>query len=683
MTTLDDRRSMNHAEVELKMDIHGLTFTNIHANMGVVDLGVRVTVGSDAIVAQYEPAVASSRSITANAKLIDQLTLQSQVVRCDQPQAVVLQHTLHNHGSTPIRVAVDTGLFSEHAAILPADSDGLGWDLRFCHSDNIRTERYPYCQMEYPYWRMLPIERTLLGHGQDQSLPALFIKEETSGQGIIFAASSQDLHFTTFELAKSKLITSSLFDCFMIHHDPRQCEGFEIPPGDRITLDGIYIELNQGRSPENAFVDYMDWVGRNHTLRGARTPLRYEALHCTWNYGVFADQCEASLLPTARCIAENLPGIKWFLMDAGYLEGDTQTTFLDRFYPDPNRLITSVKWPRGIRNYTDTLRDIGLRPGIWWSPTVRVPSQLYTDHPDWFLRRADGSLYLIGGKNAFLDYSVPEALTFLDQTLSVILRDWGMDACKMDFWSQNFEDGNARLRDPLCTSVQVRTQFFDTVRKHLPEDGLFMTCVATGMGNPFIGQWADAYRNTIDIGVGEWHEQKRNCIWALPTLTLRGRDGYLLNNDSVGIMETYPDHENFFRLTWSFMHMGMIETGGRMETWPSRYLDAMRKLTDRCDRGHRCQCPDDDAFTGVPLPRVLFVDFPTDSPTYRGGVRQSVALFNWSDEPQMVCVRRSKLGQTEPVEVENFWTEQQEYWDEDFLIRPLKPRSTLLYDVKV
>jgi hypothetical protein len=112
-----------------------------------------------------------------------------------------------------------------------------------------------------------------------------------------------------------------------------------------------------------------------------------------------------------------------------------------------------------------------------------------------------------------------------------------------------------------------------------------MTCVATGMGNPFIGQYADTYRNTIDVGVGTWDEQVRNCIWALPTLGFEGRKTFLLNNDSVGIMKDYPDHENYFRFTWSFMNMGLIETGGRMETWPEKWVQAMRKLTDRCDRG--------------------------------------------------------------------------------------------------
>ena len=68
--------------------------------------------------------------------------------------------------------------------------------------------------------------------------------------------------------------------------------------------------------------------------------------------------------------------------------------------------------------------------------------------------------------------------------------------------------------------MQARTAFFETVRRHLPEDGVFMTCVAVGMGNPFVGRHADTYRNTIDIGIGDWHEQGSVLRWSPSGLSL-------------------------------------------------------------------------------------------------------------------------------------------------------------------
>jgi hypothetical protein len=662
----------------------GISFVDADANIGVKNLGLKLVIEGSANVICYDNICTDKDTIIGEGCVGGSLRIITTVNMHKKLNAVVLQHKICNSSPRPIWInSAATGQFSADAAILHGKGGWLGMDLRYCHTDNVRTERYPHCQMEYPLVRMLPVETVQLGMGQDQSFPALYIKDERGKNGIVFAAASQELNYTAFEMRKQAMVNESVFDVFAILHDPGQTGGFQIPAGSEVSLDGIFIQLTGDVAVEDAYVDYINFIAERFNFRGPKTPLLNQAFHCTWNYGIFADQTEKSLMPTATFIAQNLPNIKYFLMDAGYLVNDISSTFLDKFYPDPNQHVVADKWPDGIRGYMDKIRNLGMRPGIWWSPTVTITSQLYIDHPDWFLRKNDGSLYIIGEANGFLDYSHPGALEFLDKTLAVILGEWGVDACKMDFWSQNFEDRNARLYDPTKTAVQMRTDFFNVIRKNLPEDGIFMTCVATGMGNPFIGQWADTYRNTIDIGIGKWHEQKENCIWALPTLSIEGRKTFLLNNDSAGIMAEYPDNENYFRLAWSYINMGMIETGGRMETWSEQWVKAMKKLTDRCDRGHRCKCPDEKAFTGLPLPELLYVDFPDDSQTARAGVKQSIAIFNWDDEPKIISVRRESLGHTGPVKAQNFWTGEIETFDGEFISKRLDGRSSLLYDVVV
>jgi hypothetical protein len=665
---------------EIVLGEHGLSFFAADANMGVKNFGLRLAVEGQTVVVQYAGVTEAGNSI-AGRGVAGELKISSSVEVLSNLNAVVLRHSISNRSGRPIEIStVATGQFAASSAVLPGKGNWLGWDLRYCHTDNVRTEHYPHCQMEYPYVRMLPAETVRLGQGEDQPFPALYIRDELGKHGVVFAAATQALNFTTFEMRKRGMVNEGVFERFLIHHDPGQASAITVPAGGSVDLDGIFIQITGDLRAEDVYVDYIDFLSSRITFRGPTTAILSEAFHCTWNYGPFADQTEKSLLPTARFIAANFPKLKWFLMDAGYLGGDSNT-FLHRFYPDPNQFVTTDKWPRGIRGFTDELRRMGLRPGLWWSPTTNLKSALCDDHPDWVLRKADGSPYLIDKNNAYLDYSHPEALDYLDRTLAVILGQWGMDACKMDFWSQNFEDRHARLRDPGVTAVQARARLFQTIRKHLPADGILMTCVATGMGNPLIGQWADTYRNTMDIGVGAWHEQINNCIWALPTLSIEGRKTFLLNNDSAGIMAEYPDNENLFRLTWSYINMGLLETGGRMETWPQKWVQAMRKLTDRCDRGHRVHCPDDRAFTGVPLPEVLYVDFPPDSPTAKTGVKQSVALFNWTDEPKVISVRRARLGHTAPVRSANFWTGELENLDGEFLTATLDKRSALLLDI--
>jgi len=334
-----------------------------------------------------------------------------------------------------------------------------------------------------------------------------------------------------------------------------------------------------------------------------------------------------------------------------------------------------------MKGFADRIRDLGLKPGLWWTPTVQLHSKLYQDHPDWFLRDMSGGPYRIGGVNGALDLTNPAALGYLDRTLAVILGEWGMDACKMDFWSQGFEDRDGRVQTHNRTAIHTRRLLFETIRKHLPDDGVFMTCVAVGMGNPFIGEFADTYRCTIDIGSGGWSEQRWNSYWALPVLGLEGRKTLLHNPDSVGVNLNCPDNENWLRLTWIWIIMGMQEIGGQLEKLPDNWARAMRKFTDRCDRGHRCICPDERAWRGEPYPEVLYVTYPDDSRTRQLGITQNVALFNWSDEPRIVSVRRDTLGQTDPVQVVDFWTETEETWTDEFVSKRLDGRSAVLFDV--
>ena len=660
----------------------GLTFLDENANLGVKNFGLRLTVDGVPVDIHYRPMADGEKGAEAEAGV---LALRSTAESVEGCAAIVLRHRFTNPLPRPIRIAgVETGVFASTASVPHGRGHALGWDLRCAHTDHVRTDRNPHCQMEYPYFRMLPARRVRLGQGEDQPFPGLYIRDEKGRRGLVFAAASQNVNFLAFELEKRGIADGrGAFEHFALLHDPGQSAGFTVPALGDLALDGVFIQLVGDVRVEDAYAGYLAWLSGRVDFRAPRSPLLREAMHCTWNYGVSRDQNPKSLLPTARFIAASLPGIKWFLMDAGYLDGDNGECFLHRFYPDPEQFVNRAVWPGGIRGFSDEIRAMGLRPGIWWAPVVRVASRLFDDHPDWFLRNADGSLCLIDTSRGLgcLDYSHPEALAFLDRTLSVILGKWGMDACKMDFWSQHFESRRARFANPDLTSPQVRARFLETVRRHLPPDGVFMTCIAAGMGDPFVGQWADCYRNTIDIGLGRWSEQRNNCAWSLPTFGFGGRGVFLLNNDSVGIMPGHPDNENRFRFTWSFMHGGMTETGGRIETWFSPWVEALRKLTDRCDRGYQARCPDDDAFTGVPLPKVLYIDYPPESPTARSGVRQSLAFFNWTDEDAVISVRRAGLGHDGPVEAEDFWTGAAEVFDQDFIVKSLAPRSALLYDL--
>ncbi len=675
---------MSEFKTEILYSKNGFTFFDESARMGVKNLGLRVS--ADGRTSDFIPSKTVKKGpvilVLGNA---GSLACICEIRRIQGLDAATIRFTLENRSRKIIKIGdISFGIFSDDASVLVGKSSQL--DMRYCHTDNVRTEYYPYCQGESPLVRSLPIRDTLLGTGEDQPFPAIYFTDRKYRNGLVIAAGSQDSSYQTWEIRKDPFASKSILAKFAIRYERCQSDILEIGPGETYEPDSTYFQILKDRHPQSAYDDYVGWLSGKLPLLGTKTPLLRHAFHCTWNYGVFDRQYEKDLLKTARFTAEKFPNIRYFLMDAGYLskdgkDGSLAQNFVDRFYPDANAPVDAEKFPHGIRHFSDELRKLGLRPGIWWSPTARKDSLLFREHPDWFLKTRGGKPYLIGELNGYLDLTHHDARDFIDRTLSVVLRDWGMDALKMDFWSQMFEDRDGLLRNSQMSGVQTRKILFDIIRKYLPKDGIFMTCVATGMGNPFIGTHADTYRNTIDIGAGGWDEQINNCIWALPTVTIEGRKTFLLNNDSFGFNLGCPDNENFFRMTWGFITMGMQETGGRFEELPEKYVRAMRKFTDRCDRGYKCFCPDERAFTGEPLPEVLFVNYPSGSPTRQKGIVQSFAFFNWTDEPKIVSVRKEKLGHKSGIVIEDFWTGKKYKENEEFIHRRLAPRSALLYDV--
>lgn len=661
----------------------GLSFFDESGPFGFENYGLFVRADGVALEAETYDLVRNPEGCRLQATLDERLEATLDWTEIGEGRRL-LKVTLHNHGNSPLRLEEAAfGQFGATARFHPSQGHVLGWALRYAHTGNLRAERYPFCAADYPYSRPLPIDPKTLGDTEDQPFPALFLSNATTRQGLVIGAFSQQRSTPVFHLHRRPLFRPDAFEKFEIRWDFPQTDGPILAPGSSLTLETLYFQLTKEKEADFAFEDYLNHLAERHNWRGASTPINEAALHCTWNYGVFADQHQEPLLKTARFIAREFPKVRFFLVDDGYLAHTSRTNrvFLDRFYPDPEQELSRESWPDGMRGFSDTLRRLGLRPGLWWTPTVKLPCRLHDDHPDWFLRRRDGRLYLIGEDLAYLDYSNPEALDFLDRTLAVILGRWGMDACKIDFWSQNFETREALLQEPGCTSLEIRRRFFETVRRHLPPDGVIMSCIAMGMGNPFMGEWVDTYRCSMDISDGLWHEQINNAVWTLPLLGFGGRRSTLLNMDSVGINLDLPENENFFRLTWCQVTMGLIETGGRLEELPDRYRMALQKMIDRCDRGYPCRCPDRDAYTGFPLPEALYVDFPPASPTAKRGVRQALAFFNWSDRPKQISVLRAELGQPSQVWAEDFWTGERAEWTETFASIELPPRHAKLFDI--
>jgi len=559
----------------------------------------------------------------------------------------------------------------------PVFSDNHIWRARYAHLDNVRTEKFPWCRPEYPYVRPLPKTDTVLGNQESQAIPALMLTNDTYSQLLLEGQLRQERTRAQWTIAAGAGAPVRTYGLQWSMHTG----GFELHAGGSLDLEPMYYEILENAHPQEAWAGYIDAVTAENQLLSADDTLLSKAFYCSWNYGVFADISEEKLMKTARCVAANMPDVKHFLIDGAWQNHlidpvDCPTTA--QFYLPEGQWHHPVKFPKGMKAMADAIRATGLTPGIWWTPMVGLYSKLAQEHPEWLAKDATGNVYRIV-HSGYLDYSQKPVQEYLHKIFTILFKEWGFEGMKMDFWSQGVE--SEQIRYATGTGVQWRDWLLSTIRSYLPPDGFLMTCVAVSMGNPFLGKGASSYRCGIDVGACTWREHVTASLWTLPLLAIPGNRTCLLNVDGIGWNMELSDEENLHRLTFAFITMGSLEVDGRLEELPLDKIAMLNKVMADMDRGHAVRCPDEDAFTGRPLPKCLYVDYPADSRTARRGIAKHIAIFNWTDRPQYTGYPATELGMSAQATVRDFWAGETEERPEGDVVAMLPPRSSRLYEV--
>lgn len=547
-------------------------------------------------------------------------------------------------------------------SLTPVVGEAHAWTLRCYHPNNLRLERLPHSRPEVPALAPVPAVPTWFGDDQSQAIPAMVLTDIYANQSLLVGQLQQNLTRLRFKLAArpngGMRSTTDLLDTFVI--DWRALGSpLVIGPGETVSLEPVLLEARRQTQVEDAFQRYHDLVESHNdfTLQGDANVLNRVATYCSWNYGIFRDISEESLLKTARTVADQLPGMPFFLIDGGWRIHPNVRAHIGEWHLGADQVCDPEKFPNGMKVMADKLRDLGLRPGLHWLGFVDLGSGFAAAHPDWLARHESGTIYRLGNCG-FFDYSLPEVQAFFTETIGIIWGDWGYEACKFDFWSQSCDDQSIRYRHG-GTGTQWRDWLLGAIQKQLPDDGYLMTGCATAMGNPFLGKTVQTYRCGIDVGACDtWNRHVMSSCWNLPLLSQPGRRFGLLSVDGLGISPTYTDDENLHRLTYGFITMGSLELDGRLEELAPRQLDWLQRLTAHIDRGHPCYSPDRRAFSGDALSEVLYVRYPEDSRTYQRGVAMHVAVLNWHDAPRYIGFTGADLGGIQTVEAREFWTDR-------------------------
>jgi len=206
-----------------------------------------------------------------------------------------------------------------------------------------------------------------------------------------------------------------------------QLDDYRLKPDEKLVSEKI--ALVWGRKAKETLEDYADLIAKYSKTRSVKTPP--VGLCCAYYFqgNIVSEEYLRSQLRSLT-LFPGKTGLKYVEIDAGYCTwGDW--------------LEINNSFPSGMKVMVNEIRKMGLKAGIWCAPYVADPkSNLYKQHPDWFLRNKSGR-EIEGRLSSPLDLLPQFSLKVLDPTLPEVQKyirkvvkqfmDWGFEMLKIDF----------------------------------------------------------------------------------------------------------------------------------------------------------------------------------------------------------------------------------------------------------
>lgn len=215
--------------------------------------------------------------------------------------------------------------------------------------------------------------------------------------------------------------------------------------------------LNQGESfetPEavmtfskqgfNGMSHNMHYFVNEHIVRGQWKNRERPVLFNNWE-ATFFDFNENKLLQLARS-AKDL-GAELFVLDDGWFgERNSDKAGLGDYFAN------SKKFPRGLKDFADRIRALGLGFGLWFEPEMVNPdSNLYRTHPEYAVIHPDKKP-VMGRNQLVLDLCKEEVRDYIVKNVSEILDESDISYVKWDM--------NRHIAEGYSSSLQSQGEFY-------------------------------------------------------------------------------------------------------------------------------------------------------------------------------------------------------------------------------
>jgi len=265
-------------------------------------------------------------------------------------------------------------------------------------------------------------------------------------------------------------------------------------PGEQWESPYAFIALYQGTPDPYLCLNttVADFVRKHMGIRLAELDKKPAFVYNTWI--PFRHQINDTLVyelahAAAACGAEE------FIIDDGWQTNETGSD-AERQWGD--WAIDKRKFPDGLKPVFDSIKALGMKPGLWISMAGASPdSKAYQEHPEWFIQYKDGSLENLHSSGGYLKTAC-FGTGWVDHIKSKILylvKEHGLEYAKLDFaivtsayrydrsYSGCYANDHPYHRDrpeSILNLYRRAWQMYDDLHAEAPD--LFIDCTFETMG---------------------------------------------------------------------------------------------------------------------------------------------------------------------------------------------------------
>ncbi len=379
-------------------------------------------------------------------------------------------------------------------------------------------------------------------------------------------------------------------------------EGLTLAPGQTWELEECTFATGDDR---NALLATLaDWIVKNHP------PIHKKPVPTGWcSWYCFGSRVKAEqVLANVDFISKNLPSLRYVQVDDGY-----QPAMGDW-------LETGPSFGGGVRDVLRKIKEKGGEPALWVAPFIAEKgSHLFQQHPDWFMKDADGQP-LSADKVTFqgwrrgpwyaLDGTHPEVQKHLERLFRILRQEWGVTYFKLDanFWGA-MQSG--KLHDPNATRIEAYRRGMEAILRGAGPDSFILGC-----NHPIWPSFGLIHgsRSSGDIK-RTW---SKFAGTARQNLFRNWQNGRLWWNDPDCAVLTgdLTEDEYRFHATVLYATGGMLLSGDDLTKTSPEQLAMLRKLAPP---------------TGI---AATFSDDSLQVGTVRLNERSVVCVLNWGERPQ-------------------------------------------------